>query len=703
MRHCVTFFVGLFFTALIHAAPVALDNGRVRVAFEPDAHGAIVALTDLKTGTRFVTTNSAALYELAFLDGAKVLTTADAEGATVRRENDEIVIAAPRHAGLDVSVTCRFRLVAGSPLIHGRIAVRNGLDRVLRAVRFPVIDQPRTLGPDASRDCLLLPYCDGLLIRNPIGCDALPSVTYPGSASLQCFARYNDQAGLFVAAFDSSGQTKGFAVEKRDRALHTAVTHTLALLRRGAWQSDYDVVFGTFQGDWQAAADLYKAWAIKQRWCSQTLAQRVASGDVPRWIAEPSLFYAWALRGDLEPKNFGNRLPQAVAQADAWRGVVGAPTTLMLMSWEKHGPWVTPDYFPPFGGEAAFAEATRGLHAKGHHTMVYLSGLNWTLLKDRACDAGHYDDTAAFAARGAAGAICDTNGLPQHFKHHPDMGENATLCAATPQAREMLISSARKCQALGIDCVQADQIVGGGLAPCYSDRHGHPQGGGTWSSAALYKLFDEIRREGKRRNPDFAWSMEEPGEFFIPVLDTYHARDYAQGRWPRSGKNSEGVPLFTHVYHAYLAGYGGDSCAVSATSQATALYQQGMNLVCGKAPGVAVWTRAYDPSQTDAAQARLLREHARLWETAPEFLVFGDRLAAPPLNVPDVTNRFWSAANRPPHALATPSVLHSVWRAPDGQTATVYVCIAGAPVTFSAGGEPLTLQPGEAVLRKSGK
>lgn len=36
-----------------------------------------------------------------------------------------------------------------------------GLDRALRAVRFPVIDQPRTLGTDASRDCLLLPSCDG--------------------------------------------------------------------------------------------------------------------------------------------------------------------------------------------------------------------------------------------------------------------------------------------------------------------------------------------------------------------------------------------------------------------------------------------------------------------------------------------------------------------------------------------------------------
>ena len=37
-----------------------------------------------------------------------------------------------------------------------------------------------------------------------------------------------------------------------------------------------------------------------------------------------------------------------------------------------------------------------------------------------------------------------------------------------------------QCQQLGIDCVQVDQIVGGGLPPCYHPDHGHPPGGGNW-------------------------------------------------------------------------------------------------------------------------------------------------------------------------------------------------------------------------------
>jgi len=662
------------------AAPVTLENDRIRVTFEPKAHGALSSFKDLRTGTGFIVTNSSSLYALSFSDGTQTLTTADAENTTIRCENGEVTVTSPRHGGLNVSVTCRFRLDAKTSMLHGRVAVSNGLDKALRSVRFPIIDQPRDLGSDPSLDCLLLPNCDGMLIRNPMASDRLPTLTYPGNASLQCFARYNERSGLFVAAHDSSGQTKSFEFEQRDRTLRTAVTHVLSLLRQGEWESGYDVVLGAFHGDWQTAADMYKSWAVKQTWCAKTFFQRVSEGDIPRWMTQPSLFYSWSLRGQLDPITLGNRLPQAVAQAEAWDALLDAPATMMLMAWEKHGPWVTPDYFPPFGGEAAFKSATAALHEAGHHTLVFLSGLNWTLVKDGACDAGHFDDAAAFEARGATAAICGTNGLPQHFKHHPDMGENATLCPVTPQAHDMLMTAALKCQSMGIDCVQADQIVGGGIAPCYSDKHGHPQGGGTWSARAIYKLFNDIRREGKRRHSDFAWSIEEPGEFFIPVLDTYHARDYAQGRWPRSGKMTEGVPLFTHVYHAYLPGYGGDSCSVSTNRQATALYQQAMNLICGKAPGVAVWTRTYDPSRTDEAQARLLRHHVRLWKTSPQYLVFGERIASPPLAVPSVTNRFWIAANRPARELVMPAVLHSAWRASDNTTATVYVCIANGPV-----------------------
>ena len=397
-----------------------------------------------------------------------------------------------------------------------------------------------------------------------------------------------------------------------------SIAHTLPQTPASQWELGYDVALaglrpsaGLPQITWEAAADLYRQWAVRQPWCRQTMAQRVAAGDIPKWITEPTLVFTYSLRGQMQDGSLGNRLPLVVDQTERWSKVVGAPITCLIMSWEKLDTWTTPDYFPPYGGESEFAAMTRELHARGHRTMVFLSGLHWTLHKDLAGPDRPrvlVDQEAEFDRRGRASAISDAQGEAV-IGGTPDegVGQTATICASTPLAREILAGTSLRCQQLGIDCVQVDQIVGGGMKECYHPQHDHPPGGGTWCSQALYRLFAEIRKEGKARDPNFAFSIEEPGEFYLPLLDTYHARDLHQGRWPRSGAGVLGVPLFTHVYHDYLAGYGSEGCYVSERPSRLALYQIGMNLVCGKMPAVALWGRWCEPEKVDPAQRRLLQ------------------------------------------------------------------------------------------------
>lgn len=700
------------------AALVWLETDTTRVGFDPARNGAMVSVVDKASGREFAAPQVAdapwrasapLLYEIRLGQDSKTrLTEADGEDVSVKREGNTVVITAPRHKDAAVGVECRFRTEPGSPLVFGRITVRNETDAPLAAVRFPALAWPKQLGGAPEREFLVWPHCDGCLIQSPGSVGWFPQLPYPGGASMQFMALYDDTAGLYAACYDSRGHTKRFGIDRGKDFLRLELLHLPPRAPRGEWRMEYDVVVGTFRGDWQTAANLYKSWAVKQPWCRRTLAERVADGDVPRWLTEPSLFYAYSLRGQLPDKSatggWTNRLPQVVEQAESWRGLLGGPTTFMLMAWEKKGPWITPDYFPPFGGEQAFKAATAELHAKGHRALVFLSGLKWTLRKVMRPGTEMLDDTAEFEKRGAASAICGPDGTVQKFGDpDPDKsvgtGEHAQICPATPLAREILLGVSLECQRLGIDCVQADQIVGGGMPICYSASHGHAPGGGTWCSDALYKLFDEIRREGKKRDPNFAFAIEEPGEFFIPVLDTCHTRDYAQGRWPRDGAKTIGVPLFTHVYHEFAHGYGGDSCGVSDKPSLTSLCQQALNLVCGKTPGVAVWTRPYDPKATDAAQQRMLRSHFDLWRgPAREFLVFGERVATPPLNVPTVKHKFWVGTGKPPRELDLPAVLHSAWRLPDGRTGTVLACVSDKPVAVESYGKTMTLEPGQAVL-----
>ncbi|MGQ9576529.1 MAG: hypothetical protein ACUVUC_14550 [Thermoguttaceae bacterium] len=156
------------------------------------------------------------------------------------------------------------------------------------------------------------------------------------------------------------------------------------------------------------------------------------------------------------------------------------------------------------------------------------------------------------------------------------------------------------------------------------------------------------------------------------------------------------MPLFTHVYHEFIHGFCPHT-GVWTFPSASVLYGLGMILVCGKAPSVAVWSREHDPSATHPAQLRMLRSHVELWRApAREFLVFGQRVSTPPLDVPTVRHKFWTGQDRPPRELDCPSVLHSIWRLPDGREGTVVCCAASAPVTFQLDGKTLTLRPGEA-------
>ena len=68
----------------------------------------------------------------------------------------------------------------------------------------------------------------------------------------------------------------------------------------GETKLPYNVVLGTFHGDWYAAAEIYRDWASKQPFCATKLAQRT---DIPKWIADspPAIAFPMRGQGDWDP------------------------------------------------------------------------------------------------------------------------------------------------------------------------------------------------------------------------------------------------------------------------------------------------------------------------------------------------------------------------------------------------------------------
>ncbi|MCX6906665.1 MAG: DUF6259 domain-containing protein, partial [Verrucomicrobia bacterium] len=625
MKSSVCFLLALLTAGVAMAGQVvSLENDSLRVEWDA-RHGTLVSLKDKATGREWLDPAMVTpAYTIQLADEKTAISSLSATNIVVRErqpvrcsdmrcirlpngaqalvamEEKAAVVIEGQHDKPDgLTVTCKFWLEKGSPNLLGRIAVRSQEPCRIAEVRFPLVTLRLPFAGNGEEDRVLWPECDGTLLSNPSVNRPDRQFRYPGVASMQMMAAFDPAAGLSLAARDREAHMKTFCTRRSGKGLELSIAHVLPQSPVSQWELGYDVALaglrpsaGLKKITWEAAADLYRKWAVRQPWCGQTMAQRVAAGNIPKWITEPTLVFTYSLRGQMQDGKPGDRLPLVVEQTERWRKVVGAPITTLIMSWEKLDTWVTPDYFPPYGGESKFAAMTRELHARGHRTMVYLSGLHWTLHKDLAGPDRPrvlVDQEAEFNRHGRASAISDAKGEAV-ISGTPDkgVGQTATICASTALAREILAGTSLRCQQLGIDCVQVDQIVGGGMKECYHPRHDHPPGGGTWCSEALYRLFEAIRKTGKARDPNFAFSIEEPGEFYLPLLDTYHARDLHQGRWPRSGAGVLGVPLFTHVYHDYLAGYGSEGCYVSEKPSRRALYQIGMNLVCGKMPSVAI-------------------------------------------------------------------------------------------------------------------
>ncbi len=588
---------------------------------------------------------------------------AEQEGRTTRVR----FTAAEAHPA---DVVCSFE-AAEDGSIRCWIEVRPAQGVAVAAISFPVVHVRLPLGGEGADDQLVVPMYDGALVPNPaerLARGANWTGAYPGSLGAQFLAVGDPEQGVYMACQDPEGHTKSMSYRRSDDGLRLAATHLQSLEPGKAVAVAYPVVVRTYRGNWMAAADLYKAWATRQPWCARTLAQR---DDIPEWVKRGPFFHAVSMRNQGQDGKWVNFLGSLPGYIRRYHEALDWPVCAMIMAWEKQGPWVTPDYFPPFGGEEAFRKATQAVLAQGDHTLVFLSGLKWTLEKTRDSD---YSSRAQFDERGRAQAVVGEDGKVQQWgKPDEGVGQYAQVCPATPLAREVLVGTTLECVDLGIQCVQVDQVVGGAMPPCYSGEHGHPRGSGQWLARAVYNVFSETVKAGKEHNPDYAFAIEEPHELFIPLLDCYHARDYQFGRWPRGGPgNPYPIPLFAYLYHEYCLGYGGDSASLSTRPSPYLSLAQAINALTGKTPGGCVWTRALEAEQVDPTILGFTKQHCALLRAgAGKWLLMGRMVDWDFVGGPTVTMKLESGE------FGFRAVQSSAWVAEDGSQAWLVANITG--------------------------
>ena len=561
-------------------------------------------------------------------------------------------------------------------LLTCRIRVDNNSEWAVTEVDFPRVFCPGRLGESSTDDRLLYPLHDGGVVVDPYEKMMGKSLgsTYPGPLSCQVMAYYDPAGGLVLASLDPTGEVKRLCA-KGDLNVSLSVTQLRPVTPGADVVVDQPVVVGAFKGTWHDAAEVYRRWAQQQAFCATPLHKSPLWPAKFRGGAMVNYFSPGRLDKDKKHKycleNLQSILPELKARS-------GLPMITISWGWEQHGTWCSQEYFPAFPSDEDFA--TRGALFDRYGTgMVMLSGYRWTFEKPWA-PRGPYDGTERFNRDVRPWVTCrEEPATPTIFesnrKNDYKGSKYATLCRATRFTNDTISEISQRCVKAGYTVIHWDQVTSGGAsqAYCLSPNHGHPPGYGRWVHTSLVALYERLRQDCGGLSPDFALSMEEPGELYIPYLQLIQSRPYViTPDFPMHPPLTEAVPLFMYLYHEYQAGWASHLPATSTGGHPHRTIAKGFAAGC--MPGM-LHLILYHPGIRWAPSCQeMFFKCCRLYrEEGLPFLLYGRMLRPLAIDVPIRTIQVtYGKQTKVKLDLDAPAFYHSVWQAPDGRRAAVF-------------------------------
>ena len=416
----------------------------------------------------------------------------------------------------------------------------------LEETAFPIIRLAPDidLGPGEMR--LALGGAKGGVVTNPLA--RKPGwywpARFPGSMVAAYAAAYGSEKGLYLAAEDPGSTVKVLAYNRDEAGVY--LSHRVFECARGHFETDYDVVLrtvtraeGAEELRWEVFADIYRAWNDRQAWMRTPYVDR---SDVPDWLKRGPAMVRFSRQWLEEPENI-------VSFMRWWRRTFGeGDVVAALWGWEKEGTWWGPDYFPCHPDDDTFRSNLAALRAEGFHPFPWPSGYNWCKYIGRRPDGSYRVDYRDTLVKDAADHLCvNRDGTHAHRDAFwLENGALTTLCGGDPWTRAWWDDLTRRLGARGSEIVQVDQVVGGRLGECWSDRHGHAPGHGKWELPAFLAQLDTMKAALRGVVPDGVVAVEEPCERFIDKVGIQDYRDL------ETEDTEEHAGVYSYLYHGYM-------------------------------------------------------------------------------------------------------------------------------------------------------
>jgi len=556
---------------------------------------------------------------------------------------------------------------------------------------------PRICGlREQDQEYLAVPTWMGELIEDPriqlskiTGREKKYEWTYPGPLSMQCLALYGPQRyGFYAACHDSLAYRKSFCfvLDTLNSLIYEMSNYPVYDSTQSNYTPPYEAVIGSFRGDWISAAEKYKQWGSKQRWCVQS---RFKNNLSPAWLNKTSV-WVW---------NRG-RSSKVLSPAVALKQKLNLPVNVFWHWWHGCSYDVGfPEYFPPREGKKDFNQALATAQQKGLKAIVYMNVLQW----GTSTDSWKKENASAAAVK-------DINGHMNSHVYNVFTGKSLTsMCIGTRFWKDKYASLCDSAlNFYRLNGIYMDQAC---LSrTCYDRNHGHPLGGGNYWVENFEILTGQIRSETfQSEQPVLAG--EGCGEVWLPYLDVFLALQVSMERY--AGINGrEPIPFFQAVYHPYGITYGNYSSLLippydelwpkefapkdpdrllDAKYNRQFLMEQARSFVWGMQPTIANYREFLNHDRQE--EIDYLIDLAKIRYRGLKYLLYGEFLRSPEIKFPQEDLNIYRLsiyAGRKGESVTHfhkrfPLVYAGTWKSDDNQIGIALASISdnAFPVNFS--------------------
>ncbi len=650
------------------------------------------------------------------------------------RDLEKLIFAFTGVGGMDMDVDLTVRASSREGLSRWSATLRNRADVQVVDVQFPFVVVPAdangaVLVPAGSGELHEGRRLDSLPGDEPSQWQLIPEnggcSHYPGGVFAQFLSWHNNRAGIYLACEDTQGNVKLIKPLRHPPGIRLGIAHVGDWPAEGVRTLEYDVVLSTLAGDWYDAAEIYRRWSLRQKW-ARPLTRRT---DVPAWLLDSPPHITIRLQGyvdDGPTPAIAEFLPyeKCVPLLEKIAARVEAPLTAVLMSWERGGPWVYPDCFPPIGGDESIGRFTALARARGWHVGSFCNGTRWVM----SHSGNGYDGRKYFEEHQGAESVCRRHdgGL---WADDWDWRASYLGCVAQPLTRRVAVDFVKRLIGWGLESIQFfDQNFNAATFPCFAADHGHPSIPGKWMAEAMWTMMTAFHQAAIEAGETGAIQSTENAcnEYCLPLFQQSDVRVSPPG----SGRAGF-VPVYHYLFHECTIMHG----MMSTGAEPHALpIRNAWNGVLGEIPGAVMigdgtllnretfnWAE-WEPKVGSNEDALEMIRTVTAMRRGPgrNFLVYGRMQRPAKVMGVDIVRWQWQSRQ-----LEVPAVAHACWQAPNGQhgvvlanwtaenrfvrlsdprlgaQATVHTCarsMAATPATMGEGTLDLVLPPLSCVL-----